>query len=46
MEGVNIAQNRIGTVSFGKTFLKDSNKEEVSGYQKALRWIHESHNKI
>ncbi len=46
MEGVNVAQARIETVLFGNSLLKDRDEEEIRGYQKALRWIHESHYKI
>lgn len=41
IEGVEVDQKRIGTVIFGKGHLKDRDEEEVRGYQKALRWIHE-----
>lgn len=46
MEGVNVARSRIGTVVFGNSLLGDRDEEEIRGYQKALRWIHESHGKI
>ena len=46
MEGVNVENSRIETVVFGKAVLRDRDEEEVRSYQKALRWIHESHGKI
>jgi Fic family protein len=46
MEGAHIAHSRIETVVFGNSLLKDRDEEEVRGYQKALRWVHEQHNKI
>ncbi|TGN10564.1 Fic family protein [Leptospira ilyithenensis] len=46
MEGVNVAQARIETVIFGSALLKDRDEEEIRGYQQALRWIHESHDRI
>lgn len=46
LEGVMVDNSRIGTVVFGNSHLRDRDEEEVRGYQKALRWIHESNNKI
>ncbi|OGQ06970.1 MAG: cell filamentation protein Fic [Deltaproteobacteria bacterium RIFCSPLOWO2_12_FULL_40_28] len=41
IEGVEVNQARIGTVVFGKAFLRDRNEEEVRGYRKTLDWIHQ-----
>jgi Fic family protein len=41
IEGIQIEQKRVATVVFGKSLLKDRDEEEVRGYRKALRWIHE-----
>jgi Fic family protein len=46
IEGVEIDNNRVGTVVFGKKHLHDRNEEEVRGYQSALSWIHEKHDAI
>jgi Fic family protein len=46
LEGSHVATSRIETVVFGNSLLKDRNEEEVRGYQKALRWIHEQHDNI
>lgn len=46
LEGVIVDHARIGTVVFGDSHLRDRDEEEVRGYQKALRWIHESSGKI
>jgi len=46
IEGVIIDQARVGTIVFGKPRLKDRNEEEVWGYRKALKWIHEKNVKI
>ncbi len=46
MEGVEVDNSRIGTVVFGDSMLKDRDEEEVRGYQKALRWIHDNHSEI
>lgn len=43
IEGVEIDQQRVGTVIFGKSHLQDRNEEEVRGYQSALSWIHSKH---
>jgi len=40
IEGVEVDNNRIGTVLFGKAPLKDRNEEEIQGYRNALEWIH------
>jgi Fic family protein len=41
IEGVVVDQARIGTIIFGRSHLRDRNEEEVRGYQKALKSIHE-----
>lgn len=46
IEGVNIAPSRIDAVLRGRRALTDRDEQEVRGYQKALRWIHEDHAKI
>jgi len=46
MEGVNVDAARIETVILGKSLLRDRDEEEIRGYQKALRLIHESHEKM
>ncbi len=46
LEGVQVENSRIATVVFGDSLLRDRDEEEVRGYQKALRWIHESHYSI
>lgn len=46
IEGVKIDHDRIEKVIFGKSALKDRNEEEVRGYQKALKYIHENHSTI
>lgn len=46
MEGAHIARSRIETVVFGNSILKGRDEEEVHGYQKALTWVHEQHDKI
>ena len=40
IEGVEIAQKRIGTIIFGHPHLKDRDEEEVRGYRDALNLIH------
>ncbi len=40
IEGVEVDQQRIGTVIFGKALLRDRDEEEVRGYRKALELIH------
>lgn len=40
IEGVEIDQQRVGTVIFGHTQLEDRNEQEVRGYQAALSLIH------
>jgi Fic family protein len=42
IEGVEVDDKRIGTLMFGAPVYRDRNEEEVAGYQKALRLIHES----
>ncbi len=46
IEGVNIAPERIRTVILGKAHLRDRDEEEVRGYQKALKSIHEQGHKL
>lgn len=46
LEGVVVDNSRVATVVFGTAHLRDRDEEEVRGYQKALRWIHDSNNKI
>lgn len=46
IEGVEVENSRIRTVVFGDSMLRDRNEEEVRGYQRALRWIHEDHKNI
>lgn len=46
IEGVEIAQKRVGTVIFGKSHLQDRNEEEVRAYQTALTWIHTNYKNI
>jgi len=46
LEGVVVDNSRVATVVFGTSHLRDRDEEEVRGYQKALRWIHDSSNKI
>src|SRR5262245_37550052 len=41
IEGVEIEPERIGTVVFGKSHLRDRDEEEVRGYRNALKLIHE-----
>ncbi len=41
IEGVTIAQKRVGTVVFGNSGLMDRNEEEVRGYKGVLSSIHE-----
>ncbi len=40
IEGVEVAQKRIGTIIFGRPLLKDRDEEEVRGYRDALNLIH------
>src|SRR6202795_4212565 len=40
IEGVEVDPNRVGTVVFGKSLLRDRDEEEVRGYRKALDLIH------
>lgn len=46
IEGVEIDRKRVGTVVLGKGHLQDRNEQEVRGYQTALSWIHDDHNRI
>lgn len=46
IEGIEIDKKRIGTVIFGDGLLTDRNEEEVRGYKKALKWIHEKYSEI
>jgi Fic family protein len=41
IEGVEIDNNRVGTVVFGNPVLKDRDEEEVAGYRDTLNLIHE-----
>ena len=41
IEGVEVAQDRIRTLVFGKPLLRDRAEEEVRGYRDALKLIHE-----
>jgi len=40
IEGVEVDDNRIGTIVFGNGIMKDRDEEEVRGYRKALDLIH------
>ena len=40
IEGIEVAQKRIGTIIFGRPLLKDRDEEEVRGYRDALNLIH------
>jgi len=40
MEGVKVADDRIGTIVFGNGIMNDRDEEEVRGYRKALDLIH------
>lgn len=42
IEGVEVAQKRIGTIIFGKSLLHDRSEEEVRGYRDALNLIHDA----
>ncbi|MCP5468855.1 MAG: Fic family protein [Deltaproteobacteria bacterium] len=46
IEGVKVNKNRIGTVIFGRSLLKDRDEEEVRGYRKALDLIHQKRAKL
>ena len=46
IEGVEVDQSRVGTIVFGKSFLRDRDEEEVRGYRQALTWVHEHGAKI
>jgi len=41
IEGVEVAQDRVRTLVFGKPLLRDRGEEEVTGYRDALRLVHE-----
>ncbi|MCI0681599.1 MAG: Fic family protein [Gemmataceae bacterium] len=41
IEGVEVEPDRVGTVVFGKSHLRDRDEEEVRGYRNALKLIHE-----
>ena len=41
IEGVEVDQERIGTIIFGKSLLCDRSEEEVRGYREALKLIHD-----
>lgn len=40
IEGVEVDQQRVGTIVFGKALLRDRDEEEVRGYRKALDLLH------
>src|SRR5262245_32844436 len=40
IEGVEVDEERVGTVVFGKALLRDRDEEEVRGYRQALELIH------
>lgn len=40
IEGIEVEQNRIGTIVFGKPLLKDRDEESVRGYRDVLEQIH------
>jgi Fic family protein len=46
IEGASIARARMLTVVLGDSSLKNHEEEEVRGYLKALKWVHEDHEKI
>lgn len=46
IEGITVDQSRVGTIIFGKQHLRDRNEEEVRGYRKALKLIHEEGKKL
>jgi len=46
IEGASIARSRMFTVVMGEASLKSHEEEEVRGYQKALKWIHDNHEKL
>lgn len=41
IEGVEVAQGRVGTIVFGHPLLRDRDEEAVRGYRDALKLIHE-----
>lgn len=40
IEGIEVEDNRVGTVVFGTGIMKDRDEEEIRGYRKALDLIH------
>ncbi|HUT54730.1 MAG TPA: Fic family protein [bacterium] len=46
IEGIEVDEKRIATIIFGRPILRDRNEEEVAGYRRALKWIHEKGGKI
>jgi Fic family protein len=46
IEGVEVDKDRIGTIVFGKSRLRDRDEEEVRGYRQALQLIHEQREKL
>ena len=42
IEGVEVDQDRVGTIVFGNGIMKDRDEEEVRGYRRALELIHTS----
>ena len=40
IEGIEVDNNRVGTIVFGNGIMKDRDEEEVRGYRKALELIH------
>lgn len=46
IEGVEVAQKRIGAIIFGKALLHDRSEEEVRGYREALNLIHSQGSKL
>jgi Fic family protein len=46
IEGVEVDQERVRTIVFGKPALRDRNEEEVRGYRDALKCIHEGASRL
>jgi Fic family protein len=46
IEGVTVDHDRIRTIVFGKSHLRDRDEEEVRGYRNALKLIHEQAEKL
>jgi len=46
IEGVEVDQQRVGTLVFGRPALKDRDEEEVRGYRDALNLIHERSSRL